>query len=355
MLPKVRDAWCTLATQVNGSRTAAELVAKAGLKDWDVRPEPAFAFVPTGACVECGKAIGVKHKAGCFLGEAEPGEEFDGKVDENDTTEPMEVPGYYALVRTNPSTGRREAIGGSARQFTPAAIEDRAQMLTDMAKQLNAKYGAAGPLWSNTAGFVSIRQADPIKVGKADELEMRVVVVCSLLPGKSSQVLFSPVRPASATVQHFGLAPQNLDAVSNPSSRLSEGSQAIAAAQAAVDEITERAGRLLAAKMTLTAFGELCNELWKPPSDTANTWLKEQHKVRKSMLEMLFFGDYDMFAGIGRTRWAAWQAIQTVAEHMPHVPIKDDDKDAEVARRAEQALFGRSASIAAEALRKLEK
>ncbi|WP_158885047.1 DUF932 domain-containing protein [Amycolatopsis anabasis] len=356
-LPKVQDPWSVLATQVNNSRSVGELVTKAGLKGWNVRREPALAAVPTGKCMDCDKPAGEDHAEKCYLAVAEEGEEFDGKVDENDTTDHVEIPGAFALIRTDPKTGRYEAIGSTTRTSDPVAIEDRANMLADIVKQTKAKFGPAGPLWGNTAGFLSLRMPERVKIGKgakSDELELRVVLICSV-NGKKSQIMVSPVRPATATVQHFGWEPQYLDYMSNTSIRASEASEAIAMVQSSVEIIEETASKMLATKMELAEFNILCNELWKPPSMTANTRLKDQHKLRKSMLEILFFGEHESFSGLGQTRWSAWQAIQFVAQHMPHVKVNADEKEAELARRAEQALFGGMAKISATAYQELSK
>ncbi|MEV6448473.1 DUF932 domain-containing protein [Amycolatopsis sp. NPDC051716] len=348
-ISKVKDAWTVLATAVNGSRSVNELVTKAGLKGWDVRKEPAFSAVPTGKCAECEQAVGDKHAKGCYLADAEEGETTDGIVDENDTTTDVEIPGYFGVIRTDPKTGAHEAIGATARKAIPVQIEDRASMLTEIAKQTKAKFSAAGPLNENTAAFVSLKMPELIKVAKgsrgvkADELEMRLVLICSPVPGQQSEIRFSAVRPKSATVQHFPIEPLLLEGDSTVDTRLTESSEAVARVQSVMEELSGTASKMMGQKMSLKEFNELCFQLWIRPQETANTWLKNQHEARTAVLRALFLGQYDLFEGIGNTRWAAWQAVQTVAEHMPHVENKADDKEAELRRRAEQALFGANA------------
>ena len=354
VLPKVKDAWSALATAVNGSRTPLELLGKAGLKGWEVRPEPVFAWVPTGTCSECGKQVGTKHAAKCFLGGVEPGEESDGLVDADDTTESVEVPGWYALVRNNPETGSIESIGAVAREFTPEPFERRAGVLAEIAKELKAKCSAAGPLWNNTGAFMSLRIPEPIKIGKVDQLELRIVCLASLTPGRQSVIKFSVVRPASNTVQPITLPESQMGAAFSVGVDSSHVKSITGWAESAPQQIAEVANKLKAKRMTLTEFEALCEKLWTPPAETANTWLKEQHERRKAMLRVIFNGDLDMFAGIGKTRWGALQAILTVAQHLPHVELRNDDDPAETARaRAESTLFGPAAKLCASAFEKV--
>lgn len=357
VLPKVKDAWSALATAVNGSRTPLELAGKAGLKGWDVRPEPVFAWVPNlgGTCNECGKKVGVKHAAKCFLGEVEPGEESDGLVDVNDTTQSVEVPGWHALVRNNPQTGEIESLGAVSREFTPVSFESRAAILAEIAKELNAKCSAAGPLWNNTGAFMSLRIPEPIKIGKVDQLELRIVLLASLIPGRQSVIRFSVVRPASNTVQPIITLPEPQMGGQFPVGVDKEHAASISSwASSAPEKIAEVANKLKAKRMTLAEFEALCEELWRTPAETANKWLKEQHERRKAVLRLIFNGEYDMFAGIGKTRWGALQAILTVAQHLPHVEIKNDADPVETARaRAESTLFGEAAKLGASAFEKL--
>ena len=125
-------------------------------------------------------------------------------------------------------------------------------------------------------------------------------------------------------------------------------------ASSAPEKIADVANKLKAKRMTLAEFEALCETLWTSPAETANTWLKEQHERRKAVLRVIFNGELDMFAGIGKTRWGALQAILAVAQHLPHVELKNDDEPAETARaRAESTLFGQAAKLGASAFEKL--
>src|SRR5207302_423522 len=121
----------------------------------------------SGRCTECGRQVGRTHNKDCYLGQPEEGEDFDGVVDENDTTLVVDAPGIWAMVRTDPATGDRQAIGYVQRASEPAnptAIEQRGEILAEIVKQSKAKFGPAGPLWDNAGAFASVKLPEPVKV-----------------------------------------------------------------------------------------------------------------------------------------------------------------------------------------------
>lgn len=342
-LPKLVDPWSRLATANNSSRSVNELLAKAGLKGWNVRPEPMVTLAGTDKCVECGRPLGQKHGKDCDMAQpAEGQEDYDGTVDDNDVSIEVDAPGIWGLVRTDPKTGDLSTIGTIQRQSkpdSPVPIETRGSILAEIAKEGKGKFGAAGPLWSNTAAFATVKLPESIPVGKVDALEMRVVLVNSLVPGKPSQLVFVPVRPTTATVQPFADMPRmNLQAEDSADARLTEASEGLDLARQYAELAKTQATKMLRKKMSATAFEAVCEGIWPKPGPTTVGFARKLHEDRLARLKLMFEGKLDLFAGIGGTHWGAWQAILTWAQHLPVLP----DEDAEsVTYRAELALFGR--------------
>ncbi|GAB3873834.1 DUF932 domain-containing protein [Kibdelosporangium lantanae] len=342
---KPRDSWVRMATAVNSSRTVNDLLTRAGLKGWDVRPEPVFALVPTPACTECEQPVGKKHKQGCFIGTPDEGEEYDGLVSKDDTAVHVELPRSWGLVRNNPLTGQPEGIATCRREFRPIPIEDRASILTEIVKQTGAKFGPAGPLWDNEGAFASVVLPDSVKVNRVDELAVRLVLVTALAPGRKSFVLVQPLRAASGTLQFFG-GDDRLELSDEDSAdlRLTEAGQAQDLAVRYGEWIAGEAAELQRAKMTDNQFHTVLNEVWPYPGDGAPAIVRETYTVRRELAKTMFEGKVDLFAKIKGTRWGALQAVWTANEHA--FTAKTQDDEALRRDRAERVALGKGPSDA---------
>jgi hypothetical protein len=322
-----------------------DLLTKAGLKGWDVRPEPVFALVPTAACTECGALVGKKHKADCFIGTPDEGEDYDGIVTKDDTAVHVELPRSWGLVRNNPATGEPEGITTCLREFRPIPTEDRSSILTEIVKQTGAKFGPAGPLWDNAGAFASVVLPEPVKIGRVDELTMRIILVNALAPGRKTFVLVQPVRTLSGTLQFFG-GEDRLELSDEDSAdiRLTEASQAQDLAVRYVERIAGEALALQRTKMTIDEFDTILNAVWPFPGDTAPAVVRETFYTRRDLAKAMFEGKVDLFAKIKNTRWGALQAIWTANEHA----FTDKSKEDEALRRdrAERVALGKGPSDA---------
>jgi hypothetical protein len=352
--PKVKptDAWSTLATAVNNSRNVGELLKKAELSDWDPRLEPMALLTDVGVCIECERPKGQKHTSACSVGKAETDPEADGKVTDDHTTDVIEAPGAWGLARTTPE-GFTEYLGGlTTRFYTPMPIEKRASILTEIVKQSKAKFGPAGPLWNNTASFATVRLPELIAVGKSDELEMRIVLVNSLLPGKPSEIRFEPVRLACNTIQHFAADRLTLNSADDADARLTEASEALDGAVRHAARVGEVASAMRAKKLSVAEFEKVCDQIWAKPADTANGSVRELYEKRQGALKIMFRGEVDQFAGIGGTRYGGLQAILTAIEH--NVAARTDQTVDDLKYRADDVLFGRLGKLARTAVELLE-
>lgn len=81
-----------------------------------------------------------------------------------------------------------------------------------------------------------------------------------------------------------------------------------------------------AERMIQTALAEadlrkVCDDIWKPPTDTATGRSKTIAANRSSALDQLFL-DADTNAAIRGTRWAGYQAITEYLDHAAPVAGK---------------------------------
>ena len=333
-----KDSWSRIATQVNGSRSVNELLKKAGISGWNVKPYPASVLVPTGACIDCERLVGELHTKDCPMLDLP---DKPTRVDlEEHTSVPVPMFDSYGLVRPNPDPEFGfDVLGHTKSDKVPVPIEVRAEMLTSIMKDTKAKTGPAGPLWDGKAAFASIRLPEPVMVGGKDPVEIRVVLINSVVPGRKSQVIISPVRVATQTVFPFESMPNwpniyELSAADDKDTRITETSDALNLLNTYTEWFKDTADKLLAQTMTAEELNKLTNELF-PYSDSAPAPKRARQLLCRRAMHALFNGEFDITAAIKGTRYAALVAVLTVLEHLD--PGNDGKLDP--ADRAMDVLF----------------
>ncbi len=336
-----KDSWARIASRNNGSRSISDLLNKAGLSGWDVKPEGVVALAPTGLCIDCERAVGELHKKECpSLDEPDA----NPRVVKDDTCIPVPMFGSFALMRKNPeSEFGFDVLGHTKSERVPVPIEVRAEMLTLIMKEVKGKTGPAGPLWEGKGAFASIRHPEPIMVGGKDPVELRLVLVNSLVPGRPSQVMVSPVRVASQTTFPFDLGHNSnhvydLGAADDKDARISETSDALSLLNIYREQFEQLANELMARKITDAEFTGLTNTLFPFPGDAAPKDKRERHGVLYAGMKALTYGKLDVTADIAGTWWAALQAVMILAEHAdPAKKLENGDLDSQ--GRAMDVLF----------------
>ncbi|ANZ36462.1 hypothetical protein BBK82_10680 [Lentzea guizhouensis] len=337
-----KDSWARISTRNNGSRTIADLLAKAGLSGWNVKPVGVVGLPETGLCIDCERAVGELHKKECpSLDEADANPRVIG----DDTCIPVPMYGSFALMRKNPeSEFGWDVLGHTKSERVPVPIEVRAEMLTVIMKETKGKTGPAGPLWEGKGSFASIRHPEPVMVGGKDPVELRLVLVNSLVPGRPSQVMVCPVRVASQTSFPFDLGHNanhvyDLGAADDKDARISETSDALSLLNIYRERFEELANALVGRKITDAEFTGLTNALFPFPGDAAPKDKRERHGLCYAAMKALTYGEFDVITGeIAGTWWAALQAVMIIAEHLdPAKKLESGDLDEQ--GRAMDVLF----------------
>ena len=86
------------------------------------------------------------------------------------------VPGY-ATVRTNPFTGRPEALGVVGDLYTPMQNEDHAAFLNTLADESGAIFDTAGSLNGGRQVFITMRLPDTMKIGGTDRVDVNIAAL----------------------------------------------------------------------------------------------------------------------------------------------------------------------------------
>jgi hypothetical protein len=157
--------------------------------------------------------------------------------------------------------------------------------------------------------------------------------VNSLVPGRKSQVIISPVRTASQTTFPFGFGQDcpnvyDLSAADDKDTRTTETSDALNLLNTYTEWFTQAANELMGKKITDDEFRKLTNALFPFPGDTAPKDKRERHERVYAAMKVLTYGKVDITAAIAGTWWAALQAVMIIAEHLdPAKRLENEELD----------------------------
>ncbi|WP_187313521.1 DUF932 domain-containing protein [Actinosynnema mirum] len=325
----------------------AELMRKAGVSGWSVTRQPMANLVPSGKCTECAKPVGKPHSTGCLMLEEVPSETGSKLVELDHTTVLVEAPGVWGLVRVDPEApyGFRH-LGHTTREVNPVAIEVRAEVLADILKNMpGAKPAQAGPLWEGAGAFVSVRVPDLVSVGKTDTLDMRAVLVNSLVPGRGSVLRVMPMHNTTQTVLPVvlpGLPGRvELSPEDNKDARITEASEGLDLLTRMAEQMEETATRLLRKKMSVKEALEFADTVLKDKAMPTHSALQhQQYEDRKQYMSAWVKGETLM----PECKGSRWTALMAVLFHAQHVKVVKPTADARRVR-ATSTLFPKQEAL----------
>lgn len=164
------DAWHRLGTTVQGEAFTAEHAMQLGhLGGWRVRKAPLSAteITPDGV-----------------------------------TT--LAAPGY-ATVRTNPFTGKSEALGVVGSGYVPLQNEDHAEFLNRLADESGAIFDTAGSLRGGRQVFITMKLPRSLRVGGSDRVDVNIAALNAHDGSAAFRLLITPVRVVCANTQAAAL------------------------------------------------------------------------------------------------------------------------------------------------------
>lgn len=299
------SAWHELGTVTTDAMTAEEAMTTAYLAGWNVR------------------------KLGLSAAELHP-----------DTVESIEVPSHFASVRTNPKTGRTEALGVVGPDYTPVQNEEHAEFLNLLADESGAHFETAGSLKNGRQVFLTMKMPHGMTIGASDRTDLYIAAFNSHDGSSAFRVVVTPVRVVCANTQRAAIN----DAVSSYSVRHTSGARGrIAQAREALGlvweyaaEFEKAAQRMVEAEMTLSELRTVVDRLWpevKKDSPRATTNREQRHGQIAHL-----FQHADTQAEIRGTRWAAYNALTEYANH--EAPSHGKTPQEKAAARAERVISG---------------
>jgi phage/plasmid-like protein (TIGR03299 family) len=162
-------AWHRLGTVLPDAMTAEQALAAAHLAGWNVRKKPLY--------VEGDPVL------------AEDGVTLGG---------PVEVPGKFATVRTNPINQKEDVLGVVGEQYTIIQNEENADILNAIVDESGAHFETGAALFGGRQTFLSMKLPRAIELRGAagvDVTELYLIARNSHDGSSAFQLMVSPVRP----------------------------------------------------------------------------------------------------------------------------------------------------------------
>lgn len=291
------DAWHQLGTQLNRRFTAAEALQHAKLAGWRVRTVPLCTTTDV--------------------------REDDGLL----------LPNGYAVVRTNPVTGKSETLGMVGSFFTPIQNEDHVELLNDLVDASGAHFETAGSLKGGRETFVTMELPETMLIGGVDEHKINIAALNSHDGNSNFRFLAGHTRIVCANTQRAAIAGARAMFTirhTRQRSTMVEAREALGLSWKYLDAFQVEAEKMIQETMTDAAFRDLIDTVWVP-DEKAGTRAQNAAEARITDLERLF-QEAETQANIRGTRWAAYNAVTEYVDHVAPVSLSKNASDHATAR-----------------------
>lgn len=327
-------AWHYLGEVTDGLMTAAEIMDKAALGGWNVRKSLGIAAViPSGRCLECKRAVGVKHTQKCTVPAEPDRDSTDPVVTELDTATLAEAPGWYSTIRTVPVSGEVQVLGVVGEDYTPVQNEELAEFLTGIVEQSGAVFETAGSLRNGEDVFMTLKLPEGIRVGGVDDVDLYLAGLNSHTGRRKLQVITTPVRVVCANTERAALgstkSSYTFRHTPGIAGRIEEAKAALRLTFDWATVFKAEAETMINTKMSTDTFGELVKSVWPEKwSGPLAEWRKPQHEHWDSLQGL--FKSADTQENIRGTVWAGYQSVVEYLDW--EIPVTGVE-DAETANR----------------------
>lgn len=307
------DAWHQLGTQFGRAMTAEELMRESHLGNWDVRKVPA-----------------------------------EVTLIQEDGVERVEIPGKFAMIRTNPSTGRNEPLPGAVvgNFYTPIQNETACDMLQYITDETGAIFETAGSLQSGRNVFVTMKLPRTMKIGGVDEIDLNIAWM-NRHDGTGSQLtIVTPTRVVCQNTQRAAIkgavSEYKITHTKSSEGRIADARTALRLSFNYLDAFEAEAEKMINAQMTKDQFVRITRGIWaKPTKDEAEeaTRKANSHAKREAELVELF----TVSATNENIRGTAWAGYQAITEYLDHFqPVQSTKFGGNPASaRATRTIMGR--------------
>jgi phage/plasmid-like protein (TIGR03299 family) len=257
---------------------------------------------------------------------------LDAQVVDADGVSTVDAPGY-ATVRTNPFTGRPEALGVVGAGYQPLQNEAHAEFLNTLADVSGATFDTAGSLRGGRQVFITMKLPRQLRIAGTDRVDLNIAALNSHDGSSAFRVVVSPVRVVCANPQAAALGSRVSSVAIRHTCRagaaVQQAREALGLTFAYAGAFQAEAEKLIQTEMSAGRFDRLVTEVFGPsPAPTVPARAQQNHRRRTERLRWLF----DDAATQAAVRGTAWAGVQAVVEYVDHYAPTKTRGDAQHAR-----------------------
>jgi phage/plasmid-like protein (TIGR03299 family) len=299
------DPWHRLGVTLDHTFTAAEALQHAHLAGWNVRKAPITTLTEDGV---------------------------------------LEMPDFFATVRTNPLTGAVNPLGVVGTQYQPIQNEDHCELLDALVDESGAHLETAGSLRGGRETFVTMKMPESMTVGD-DRLDLYIAALNSHDGSSAFRFLITPVRIVCANTQAAALrnakASFSIRHTASAGAYLQEAREALGLTWRYLDSFQAEAERMMNTAITELTFDQTTQRLLgleHAKTDAA----KKRRMQAVGEVRGIWHANGPTMASVKGTAWGGYQAMVEYLDHT--LPVRG--KGPESALRAARTVTSSSVRIA---------
>lgn len=305
-----KPAWHRLGTVFPTVLTAEEALREAHLADWNVRKLPVTATEVT-----------------------------------EDGVEILDVPGFQAVARTNPITGKTQILGAVGDGYVHVQNESQVEFLQTLLDESGAFIETAGALRGGRQVFFTCKLPTTMLIGGVDEMSLYMAALNGHDGSMAFKSICTPVRIVCANTQHAALSQARQSwsrrHTTNAMAAIAEARKTLQLSWKFGETFRAEAERMIQTTLNDGEFDAIVKRLYGDVTDDDSP-LQERRKIERLDVMHGLFSDAETQKNIRGTRWAAYQAISEYEDWMTPVRAGDDGMDM---RRALRAVDGKGVQL----------
>ncbi|MGW6502949.1 DUF932 domain-containing protein [Nonomuraea angiospora] len=233
------------------------------------------------------------------------------------------APDHFVTVRTD--TGAPLGVVGS--KYTPIQNKDLFVFLQDLVDEHDVVWESAGALRDGKRVFVTMRLPESVTIdpqGINDEIIPFVVMLNSHDGQSPAQALVTPWRVVCANTERFAMRDASsswkVRHTKSALDRIHEARRTLGLTVTYYQEWAAEETALAQTEITVRAFRQLVDALWKPVDEDAPVRTRNTADRRRQRLDAMFRDESER---LGRTAYAAERVITDYLDHVaPRRPGK---------------------------------
>lgn len=256
---------------------------------------------------------------------------------------PLEVPGKFATVRTNPVDGTSNVLGVVGNGYTVIQNEEHAELLNTLVDESGAHFETAGALRGGTQVFLSMKLPGHIEIkteGVGDRTDLYLVAMNSHDGSTAFRILVTPIRVVCANTARAALGTAksqfSIMHTTNAKRNIQLAREALGMTFTYAEEFESAMQALQERPLSVGAGRDVLAKAFKFDESTATTIRTKENRERKIDDVIRIWKEEPTNVNCRDTRYGLFNAVTEYVDHFAKVYTDGNEGVA----RAERAAVG---------------